>query len=105
MNDFNDLFSIVFAASKDKIYLETSEKLQQAFHELIIAEANSRRNKITTLIKSMAKIDCEIIKFKQAYSRIYKQLTLDAIDAINQYLKIIEQKKKDIIREKDKLKK
>lgn len=104
-NELGDLIAIIMAASKDKVYQETVEKMQQAFHELILAEADSRRDKVATLIRSMAKIDGEIVRFKREYARISSQLAPDAVDAINNYLKIIEQKKKDIIYEKNALKK
>ena len=99
-----DLFSVLLAASKDKKYMETAEKMQAAFHELIVAEADSRRDKVAILIRSMAKIDGEIVRFKREYSRISNQLAPEAIDAINNYLKIVEQKKKDITHEKSTLK-
>ena len=104
LSGFGDLFSVVLAASKDKVYMETTEKMKVAFHELILAEADARRDKTATLIRAMAKIDCEVIRFKREYKRIAEQLAPDAITAIDGYLKIIEQKKKDINREKNVLK-
>lgn len=104
-NSLSDLVSIMMAASKDKVYVETVEKMQQAFHELILAEADSRRDKVSTLICSMAKIDSEVIRFKREYARVSAQLSPDAVKAIDNYLKIVEQKKKDIVYEKNSLKK
>lgn len=104
VDNINDLFLIIMGASKDKIYLETVEKTQQAFHELILAEADSRRNKVSSLIRSKAKIDVEVACFKKEYERISGQLSEEAVDVINKYLKIIEQKKKDISNEKNMLK-
>lgn len=101
---FSDLFSVVLAASKDKVYMETAEKMQVAFHELILAEADARRDKTATLIRAMAKIDGEIILFKKECNRIGEQLSPDAITAIDSYLKMIEQKKKDIAHEKNAMK-
>lgn len=103
-NNFGDLIAVMLAASKDKVYLETAEKMQVAFHELILTEADSRRNKVTALIRSMAKIDSEVIRFKREYSRISNQLAPEAITAIENYLKIVEQKKKDIVHEKNAMK-
>lgn len=100
----SDLLAVLMGASKDNVYLETVEKMQQAFHELILAEADSRRNKVTTLIRSKAKLDAEVACFKKEYERISDQLSQEAVDAIDNYLKIIEQKKKDISYEKNKLK-
>lgn len=102
--DWGDLFSVVLAASKDKVYMETVEKMQAAFHELILAEANARRDKTTTLIRAMAKIDGEVIRFKREYERISEQLAPEAKAAIESYLKMIEQKKKDIAHEKNAMK-
>lgn len=99
-----ELFSIVLAASKDKVYRETAEKMQIAFHELILAEAESRRDKTTTLIRAMAKIDSEIIRFKKEYNRIVEHLTPEVIAEIDGYLKMIEQKKRDIAYEKKTMK-
>ena len=99
-----DLVSVVLAASKDKIYMETAEKMQAAFHELILAEADARRDKTSALIRSMAKIDGEVIRFKREYNRIIDQLSPEAKTAINSYLKMIEQKKKDIAHEKNVMK-
>ena len=104
IGEFGDLFSVVLAASKDKVYMETVEKVQAAFHELILAEADARRDKTTTLIRTMAKIDGEVIRFKIEYNRIIEQLSPEAIAAIDGYLKIIEQKKKDIAHEKNAMK-
>lgn len=104
VDNISDLLSIIIAASKDKVYLENVEKMQQAFHELILAEAESRRNKVSSLIRAKAKIDVEVECFKKEYARISGQLSQEAVDAINNYLKIIEQKKKDISYEKNKLK-
>lgn len=99
-----DLFSVVLAASKDNAYKEAAEKMQAAFHELILTEADARRDKTATLIRLMAKIDGEIIRFKREYGRISKQLSPEAITAIDSYLKTIEQKKKDITYEKNAMK-
>ena len=71
---FGDLFSVVLAASKDKVYMETAEKMQAAFHELILAEARTRRNKTSTLIRAMAKIDGEVIRFKREHNHIADQM-------------------------------
>ena len=101
---FGDLFSVVLAASKDKVYMETAEKMQAAFHELLLAEADARRDKTATLIRAMAKIDGEVIRFKREYNRIAEQLAPEAITAIDGYLKMIEQKKKDIAHEKNAMK-
>lgn len=103
-NNIGDLIAVMLAVSKDKVYLETTEKMQTAFHELILAEADSRRDKVTTLIRAMAKIDGEVIRFKREYSRIFNQLAPEAITAIEDYLKIVEQKKKDIVHEKNAMK-
>lgn len=100
LGGLGDLFSVILAASKDKVYLETAEKMQAAFHELILAEADARRDKTATLIRAMAKIDGEIIRFKREYKRIEDQLAPNAITAIDSYLKLVEQKKKDISFEK-----
>mgnify|MGYP003291567477 CR=1 FL=1 len=99
-----NLFSVVLAASKDKVYMENAEKLQAAFHELILAEADARRDKTATLIRAMAKIDGEVIRFKREYGRVASQLAPEAITAIDGYLKMIEQKKKDIAHEKNLMK-
>jgi hypothetical protein len=103
-NNLGDLITVMLSAYKDKVYLETTEKMQAAFHELILTEAASRRDKVTALIRAMAKIDAEVIRFKREYSRISNQLTPEAITAIEDYLKIVEQKKKDIIHEKNAMK-
>lgn len=104
INGLGDLFSVVLAASKDKVYMETAEKMQAAFHELSLAEAKARRDKTTTLIIARAKIDVEVKCFQNEYIRIAEQLTPEAIKAIDDYLKMIEKKKKDIAHEKKKLK-
>lgn len=101
---FGDLFSIVLAASKDKAYVDAAKKIETAFHELILAEADARRDKTAALICAMAKIDDEVIRFKRVYNCIVKQLTPEAIAAIDGWLKKMEQKKKDIIHEKNVLK-
>ena len=100
----DDLFKIVLAASKDKAYKDATEKMQAAFHELILTEAASRREKTKTLIQSMAKIDAEIIRFKREYARISDQFSPEAKDAIENILRIAENKKKDLIAEKNSLK-
>ena len=100
LGGLGDLFSVVLAASKDKVYMETAEKMQAAFHELILAEADARRDKTSALIRALAKIDGEVIRFKREYNRIIDQLAPEAKTAINSYLKMIEQKKKDIAHEK-----
>lgn len=104
LNDLGDLLSVVLAASKDKVYMETAEKMQAAFHELILAEADARRDKTSTLIRAMAKIDGEVIRFKREYKRIEGQLASEAITAIDSYLQTIELKKRDIAHEKNAIK-
>ena len=104
INGLGELFSVVLAASKDKVYMETAEKMQAAFHELILAEADSRRDKTANLIRSMVKIDTEVIRFKREYARLTEQLAPEAVTAIDGYLKMIEQKKKDIAHEKNAMK-
>ena len=102
--NFGDLIGIMLAATKDKVYLETTKKMQAAFHELILAEADSRRDKVKALILAMAKIDREVDQFKREYNRIYNHLAPEAITAIEDYLKIVQQKKKDIAHEKNSIK-
>ena len=104
INGLGELFSVILAASKDKVYMETVEKMQAAFHELILLEADSRRDKTANLIRSMAKIDTEVIRFKREYARLFEQLAPEAVTAIDSYLKLIEQKKKDIAHEKNAMK-
>lgn len=104
IDGYGDLFHVILAASKDKAYAEMAEKMQVAFHELILAEADARRDKTTTLIRARAKIDSELIRFKREYNRIADQLAPEAITAIDCYIKMIEQKKKDLIHEKNAMK-
>lgn len=104
-NGLGELFNLVLAASRDRAYLETVERMQAAYHQLILAEAESRRNKTTALILAMAKIDGELYRFMREYDRIAGQLTQQAINDIDSYLRIIEQEKKDIAFEKNALKK
>lgn len=104
VKDIEDLLSIILAASKDEVYLNNLEKLQNAFHELIISEAAARRTKTESIICAMSKLDIELIKFKREYNRIAKHLTPEAKNAIDNYLKIIENKKSELIYEKNRLK-
>lgn len=104
-NKFGDLFSVIIAASKDKAYLEISEKLQKSLHEYIISEAANRRDKTDTLIRAMAKIDIELIQFEREYKRIDNDLSENAKKSINELINEVEQRKKDIIFEKNSFKK
>ncbi len=103
-NELGDLIHLVLAASKDSMYQEAVEKMQQAFQELILTEAASRREKTAALIHAMAKIDIEVSRFKRVYSSISNQLTPEAKSTIDSYLKAIDRRKKDIINEKNALK-
>ena len=105
LNGLGELFKIVLAASKDQVYRETVEKMQAAFQELILAEAEARRDKTATLIHAMAKIDSELIRFQREYRHIAPQLTPEAMQAIDGYLEIIEQKRRALVLEKNALKK
>lgn len=102
--EFADIFSFLMAASKDKAYEESVERVQNAFHTLILADAEARRSKTATLISAMAKIDAELIRFKREYNRIENQLTPEAKQHIEKYIVEIVNKKKDIIQEKNSIK-
>lgn len=99
-----ELFSLVLAVSKDRVYQDSIERMQAAFQELILAEADARRLKTEALIRKLAKIDVEIIRFKREYERIAGQLTPADVAAVDGYLKLIEQKRKEIAQEKNALK-
>lgn len=99
-----DLIAIVSSAHKDKEYKDAVKKMHDAFHELILAEGASRRKKTSVLIHSKARLDNEMLLFKIQYNRIKNQLTNEAIIAIEEWQKKIEQKKMDIIFEIKKLK-
>ena len=104
ISGIEELFSVVSGASKDKVYREIAEKVQDAFHELVLAEADTRREKTAVLIRTMAKMDAELFRFKYEYHRISHQLSPEAILVIDKYLRLIEQKRKDIAFEKNMLK-
>ncbi len=91
---------MLLGISKDRAYVEAIENMQDAFGELILAEAESRRSKTDTLIRVLAKYDRELNRFKREYSRIQEQLTEDAKNVLDQYISDIEKKRRSIIREK-----
>lgn len=103
-NGLEDMLAVVLAASKDKAYVDAVEKMQRAYRELILADAQARRSKTAVLIRSMARIDAELIRFKRERDRVASNLTPEAHGAIDMYLKTVEQAKKDIMREKNALK-
>ena len=85
MANVGEFLSVLLAASKDRAYVEAVEKMQRAFQELVLTEAEARRTKTDTIIRVMAKYDMELQKFKRAYSLIDGQLTNDAKNVIDGY--------------------
>ncbi len=99
-----EFFSVALSASKDQAYREAARAMEEAWHDLIIAEADSRRQKSNVLIRALAKIDRELMHFKREYSRIAGKLTAEAQKQLEQYIRDAEQYRKDIIFEKNQLK-
>lgn len=104
ISGIRELLSIVLGASKDAVYREVVEEMHAAFQELIRAEADARRSKTRTLILAMAKYDREIERFKREYDRITGQLTPEGQAALEDYLEMCVQKRKDLVREKNTMK-
>lgn len=98
--DFQELLSLLSAISKDRAYQTAAENLRSAYHNYMTAEADARRQKTSSLIEAMARIDREILLYRREYQRIRPMLSPDAVCDIEQFLAQAEKKKRDISMEK-----
>ncbi len=90
-----DIVSLMVAVYKDKIQSDQLVRLQEELRNLRQAEADMRRNKADAEIRLMAKLKIHLDKFKHTYENVRGKTGKD-ITSVEDYIRSIEQKIKDI---------
>ena len=99
-----DVLNHAIKICKEKEYLALQEKLHRSYIELMAVEANTRREKVSEIIKSMQIFDRELKLLKFEYVRVKEKFNIKNISAIDKYISEIEQIRKRLSLEKSLIK-
>ena len=102
-NVLGDLVNVALAVIKDKALRDEIRRVENAYRELLIQEADSRRKKNTALIKSIQKIDLEVIKLESSLTGLRNELSTEAIESIETIIRYLKVRRKDLVLEKDQI--
>lgn len=67
MNDIWDGVQLILSVYKDSVSKELLQRFKEEYYLTLNAEAESRRNKMATDIRNMAKLKIELKKFEYTY--------------------------------------
>ena len=98
-----DIFNHAIKICKEQEYRQLEEKLHSSYIELMAVEANCRRQKASAIIKSMQIFDRELKLLKFEYGRVKGRFDIESISAIEKYISEIEQLRKKLSLEKNKI--
>ena len=76
MNDIWDGVQLALSAYKDSLSKDLLQQFKESYYLTLNAEADSRRSKVSTDIKNMAKLRIELKKFEYTY-QLVKEKTGD----------------------------
>lgn len=74
MNDIWDSIELVIATYRDHVNKEVLQRFKEEYYLTLSAEAEARRSKTSTLIKSIAKLRIELQKFEYTYSLLKNKI-------------------------------
>lgn len=83
-----NFIELAIAYYKDKVQQELLEKFREESYLLLQADADARRTMAREDIKAMARLKCELEKFKFIYNRMSG--ICGSIESIDEYLQKIE---------------
>ena len=98
---FGDLVNVALAIIKDKAIRDEISRVENAYRELLVQEAASRRKKNAAVIKSIQKIDIEIIKLESAINGLNNELSVEAKESIYKIIRYLKVQRKDLVLEKN----
>ena len=101
--DLFEVFSGALKICKEQEYLVLQEKVNRSYIELMEVEANTRREKASTIIKGMQMIDRELKMIKFEYGRVKSKYHIDKVTAIDEYITAIEKYRLSMALEKSKV--
>lgn len=99
----NDIINIFMAKAKDEVYKEAIENIKASYQRLMEIETQCRREKASTLIKSIAEMNFEIKKFEDIYKKLDNVFNDEAKEKINEFIIQYKLKRKQLLLEKKKI--
>lgn len=95
-----DIFNKALKICKEKECLALKQRLHNSYIKLMAVEADCRREKASTIIRSMQILDRELTLLKFEYGRVKGRFSIDNISAIEKYINEIEHVRKKLALEK-----
>ena len=102
--DFPELFRLLIKICKEKEYNELQTAVHDSYLELIEVEAESRREKTSSLIRGIQAIDRELKLLNFEYDRVKREFNIDGIPYFDQFISEINKKRKELTFIKNSLK-
>ncbi|SNS70026.1 hypothetical protein SAMN05446037_101775 [Anaerovirgula multivorans] len=99
-DDLYSIFSMIKAHVKDVTIDDLERSMISAQRELIEAEAQARRKKNAGIIKTMHTINMQLIEVKNSYSKIRNELSEEACEEIETWIKSYEKYRQTLVKEK-----
>ena len=94
--DVPELFRLLLKICKEKEYNELQTALHKSYLELIKVEAESRREKTSSLIRGIQAIDREVKLLNFEYDRVKREFNIDGIPYFDQFISEINKKRKEM---------
>lgn len=88
------------ATIKDEAHKDALKGVNEAYHSVVIAEAEARRGKVRELIRAISVLDTKILIFRSKVDLIRENLSQEGVDGIDAYLKTIEEKRNMLLLKK-----
>ena len=85
-----NMIEMALAVVKDQAMIINLRKIEDAQRDFLLAEADQNRNHNRELIRSIAKIDVELIKLKNDFIKGKSNLDSESIKAIEDLIAFIE---------------
>jgi hypothetical protein len=96
---FDSVIELAISYYKDKVQQEVIEKFRVESRRLLEADADARRAEKGEIIKSMARLKSQLVRFKFEYNRLVKKC--GSIQALDDYIRVIENHIKKLSIEKN----
>lgn len=97
------LIDIALAMVKDNAINNALRKVEEAQREYLIANAEANRKKSNEVIAALMKLDIEKLQLKFQFDRNKENLSPKAIDSIQAVLNFLDQKRTNLVAEKNRI--
>lgn len=102
-NEFQCLFSDAVKVCKEESYYALRDQIKQSFQELIIVEAQCRRDKVSSIIRALQSIEKEQFLLENEYKKVLSITKMSSIPALEDFINGVRDYRKSLMQEKKRI--